>query len=126
MICLWEHDTIRGLSKGENQMNYSRIIGNNVTLELEAHSMELSELRKKMGYSTADSRKLVEGRLFLPPSELSRIAQVLGVTKDALITDRGSEQYSSLIHNFRDFKRESNQELVLDLIDMYADLAEML
>lgn len=107
-------------------MNYSRIIGNNVTLELKAHSMELSELRKKLDYSLADVKKLVEGRLFLPPSELIKVAEALGITKDELINDRGAEQYSSLIHNFRDFKNESNQELVLDLIDMYADLAEML
>ena len=107
-------------------MNNSRIIGNNVKLELIAHSMELSELGEKIGFSLSDVKKLVEGRLFIPPFQLTKIADALGITKNRLIEDRGMEEYSSLIHNFRDFKNESNQELVLDLIDMYADLAETL
>lgn len=107
-------------------MNNARIIANNIKLELEAQSMELSEFVNKIGFSLTDAKKLLEGRLFVPPFQLAKIADTLGITKSQLIEDRGMEQYSSLIHNFRDFKHESNQELVLDLIDMYADLAETL
>lgn len=107
-------------------MNNSRIIANNIKLELEAHSMELSDFSNKIGFSLIDAKKLIEGRLFIPPFQLVKIADVLGITKSQLINNRGMEEYSSLIHNFRDFKNESNRELVLDLIDMYADLAETL
>lgn len=107
-------------------MNNSRIIANNIKLELKAHSMELSDFSNKIGFSLTDAKKLVEGRLFIPPFQLVKIADALGITKSQLIDNRGMEEYSSLIHNFRDFKNESNQELVLDLIDMYADLAETL
>jgi hypothetical protein len=64
--------------------------------------------------------------LFIPPAQLKKIADIFGITKAQLIEDRGMAEYNSLIHNFRDFKNEENQELVLDLIDMYADLAEAL
>lgn len=107
-------------------MNNSRIIGNNVQLELNDNSMKLCEFGEKIGFSLMNVKKLIEGRLFIPPFQLAKIAEVLDVDKKCLIEDRGMEQYSSLIHNFRDFKNESNQELVLDLIDMYADLAETL
>ena len=107
-------------------MNNSRIIGNNIKLELVEQSMELPEFGKKIGFSLTDVRKLIEGRLFIPPFQLVKIADILGITKEQLMKDRGAEAYNSLIHNFRDFKNESNQELVLDLIDMYADLAEIL
>lgn len=107
-------------------MNSSRIIGNNVNLELKAQSLDLTEFGKRVGFSLADVRKLIEGRLFLPPLQLKKIADALGITRDQLIEDRGMSEYNSLIHNFREFKNESNQGLVLDLIDMYADLAEIL
>ena len=107
-------------------MNNSRIIGNNVKLELNSHSMNLAEFGEKIGFSLTDVKKLIEGRLFVPPFQLAKIADALKITKEQLIEDRGMEEYSSLIHNFRDFKNESNQELILDLIDMYADLAEVL
>lgn len=107
-------------------MNSSRIIGNNISLELKAHSMDLLEFGDKMEFSLADVHRLVEGRLFIPPTQLKKIADIFGITKEQLIEDRGMAEYNSLIHNFRDFKNEENQELVLDLIDMYADLAEAL
>ena len=107
-------------------MNSSRIIGNNVNLELKARSMELSEFGDKIGFSLADVHKLVEGRLFVPPIYLNKIAETLEITKEQLIEDRGMEEYNSLIHNVRGFKNAENQEIVLDLIDMYADLAEAL
>lgn len=107
-------------------MNNSRIIGNNVKLELIANSMDVSEFGKRIGYSSTDVRKLVEGRLFIPPFQLKKIADTLDITKEQLIEDRGMEEYNSLVHNFRDFNNESNQEFILDLIDMYADLAEVL
>lgn len=107
-------------------MNSSRVIGNNVNLELRANSMELLEFGNRIGFSLADVHRLVEGRLFIPPKQLEKIASVFGITKEQLIEDRGMVEYNSLIHNFRDFKNEENQELVLDLIDTYADLAEAL
>lgn len=109
-----------------SHMNSSRIIGNNINLELRASSMELSEFGDKLGFSLADVHKLIEGRLFVPPFQLNEIADVLGITREQLIQDRGMVEYNSLIHNFRGFKKEANQELVLDLIDMYADLSEAL
>ena len=85
-------------------MNNSRIIGNNVILELNAHSMDLIDFGEKIGFSSTDVRKLVEGRLFVPPFQLEKVAETLGITKNQLIEDRGMQEYSSLIHNFRDFK----------------------
>ena len=105
-------------------MNNSRVLANNISLELNKKSMDLEEFGEKIGFSFADVNKLVEGRLFIPPFLVTRIASILGISKEKLLENRGMAEYNSLIHNFRDFKNESNQELVLDLIDMYADLAE--
>ena len=107
-------------------MNNSRIIGNNINLELKKQSMEMQDFGNKLGFSLSDVHRLIEGRLFIPPTQLSKIADILGITKEQILANQGMQKYNSLVHNFRDFKNEENQELVLDLIDMYADLAEVL
>ena len=108
-------------------MNNSRIIGNNIALELKAaNRTDYSKFAEEIGFSLANVHKLLEGRLFLPPFQLRRIAEALKVPTDALLRNRGVEEYSSLVDNFRNFQNEKNQELVLDLIDMYADLEEAL
>ncbi|MCM1182459.1 MAG: helix-turn-helix domain-containing protein [Roseburia sp.] len=107
-------------------MNNARVIGNNIRLELKKKSMELSEFADKTGFSVADVHKLIEGRLFLPPAQLNEIADVLHITRERLLAYRGQEEYNLSVENFREFRNEENQELVLDLIDMYADLAETL
>ena len=111
---------------GGYHMNNTRIIGNNIRLELEKKSIKLSEFANKTGFSMADIHKLMEGRLFIPPLQLNEIANALHITKEQLIENRGREEYNLLVDNFREFKNEKNQELVLDLIDMYADLSEAL
>lgn len=107
-------------------MNHSRIIGNNISLELRKQSIEPSNFADSLGFSQLDVYKMIEGRMFISPVQLLKVANVLNITKEQLIEDKGMIEYNSLIHNFRDFKKEENQELVLDLIDMYADLAETL
>lgn len=107
-------------------MNNSRIIGNNINLELKKQSIERSDFANELGFSLVDVYRLIEGRLFVPPTHLLKISEILGITKEQLMENKGMIEYNSLVHNFRDFKIESNQELILDLIDMYADLAEAL
>lgn len=111
---------------GGRRMNCSRIIGNNILLELQSQSKGLMDLAAQIGYSEQDIHKLTEGRLFVPPVQLDKIADALGIGREDLTKSRGREAYSSMIHNFRSFKCMENQDLVLDLIDMYADLEEAL
>lgn len=107
-------------------MNILRTIGNNISLELRRNSFELEEFADGIGFSLTDIHKLIEGRLYVPPILLKEIAEKLGVTRERLVEYRGAEEYNTLLHNFRDFKSEENKDLVLDLIDMYADLEEAL
>lgn len=107
-------------------MNNSRIIGNNIAIELKSQSIGVASFADSIGYSLHEAHKLMEGRLFLPPMQLKKIADVLSISLERLLEHRGASEYNALIHNFRDFKNQENQELVLDLIDMYADLEEAL
>lgn len=112
--------------KEEIVMNNARVIGNNIALELKKKSIDISFLAERIGFSLSDIHKLLEGRLLLPPFQLKKLAQVLNTTKEELMRVKEQGEYNDLIYNFRNFKNVENQELVLDLIDMYADLEEAL
>ena len=44
-------------------MNNSRIIGNNINLELKKQSIGMSDFANKLGFSLSDVYRLIEGRL---------------------------------------------------------------
>lgn len=112
--------------KGEDAMNNSRVLGNNISIELTKNNITKAELADYLGMSETDVKKLLEGRMFLSPTQLEEIANYIGVSTKELLIEKNEKEYDMLIHNFRNFKKAANKELVLDLIDMYADLAEML
>lgn len=107
-------------------MNYSRIIGFNIQLELKVKSINPIEFGKNIGFSESDIHRLIEGRLFFSPLQLKKIAKVLDIPKNQLLEKRTPEEYNLLNPSFTDFSSEENLEFILDLIDTYADLVEML
>lgn len=107
-------------------MNYSRVIGFNIQLELKAKSINLVEFGKIIDFSESDIYRLIEGRLFLPPSQLKKIAKVLDISMDRLLVKRTLEEYNLLNPFFSEFEDDTNLEFILDIIDTYVDLAEIL
>ena len=107
-------------------MNYSRVIGFNIQLELKVKSINLVEFGKIIDFSESDIYRLIEGRLFLPPSQLKKIAKVLDISMDRLLVKRTPEEYNLLNPSLLNFTNDANLEFILDLMDTYADLAEIL
>ncbi len=105
-------------------MNNARMIGNNISTLLKKNNLTPPDLAEKIELSIQEIYRVLEGRIFLSPMILDRIANVFGVTRNELITM--ADGCDSSIHNFKVFSDEENQEKILDFIDMYADLAEML
>lgn len=105
-------------------MNSSRLLGNNISLLLREKSMNLLQFASIIGFQPREANKLIEGRLFVPPMVLGKIAESLDISIEELLRKREQEEYNTLIHNFKEFTNSDNQELVLNLIDMYADLEE--
>lgn len=107
-------------------MNYSRVMGNNVELELKRHNWNVEEFADKVGLSIVDAHKLLEGRLFLPFAMWSVVGDAVGLSTEQLMQQREKEDYCKLLQNFREFDNPDNQDKILDMIDMYADLEESL
>ena len=107
-------------------MNYSRIIGFNIRLELKVKSINPIEFGKNIGFSESDIHRLIEGRLFFSPLQLKKIAKVLDISMDRLLVKRTPEEYNLLNPSFSEFVDDANLEFILDIIDTYVDLAEIL
>lgn len=105
-------------------MNYSRIIGDNIAIELKNRGLDAGELLKPLGYSESMADKLLEGRLLLAPDELGDIADALQVDVEKLVSLRSPGEYVNLVHNMGENENLEVYNFVLDTFNMYADLKE--
>lgn len=107
-------------------MNEARVLGNNVRVLLGDNGIEQSTFANKLGYSEEEVQRLLEGRLYAAEEDMEDIAAFFGVSVSYLHTrlDAARYQNAGCIHCNNDFKNEGNQELILDIIDMYCDVKE--
>lgn len=105
-------------------MNVTRVIGNNVQLELMNQNLNPADVRSCLGYSEEEFNRLMEGRLFVSPKEIAAIAGQLEMTSEELMRERACVQYRELIHNMGQSNDAAVIEQVLDFFDMYADLKD--
>ena len=106
-------------------MKYSRVIGQNIQLVLEDSGITFSQLREKLGYSEKDLCRILEGVLLVDSMELDKFAKVLGVELGQLTEPRDEKQYRELIHCMGEYHDVSNKDKILDYIDLYIELAEV-
>ncbi len=100
-----------------------RRLGVNIfTLMQKAH-ISREDLAKQLGYTYRDVCRLTEGRLLLPPKELSKIAEKLDTTKEHLIHYESDSLVSELQY-MKEFENRDNLDRVLDLLDEYVELRE--
>lgn len=105
-------------------MNYSRMIGNNITIEAQRRGLSLEQVLAPLGYKGEYLSRLTEGRLLLPLEEIQRIANVLGTSVDTLTQPRDDQEYLASVHKMGSCDTLEDQDFILDLFDMYADLRE--
>lgn len=79
-------------------MDYSRMIGNNITIELNKHNLS-PEILGTLGYTQGKLGKLLEGRLFLALDDLQAIASTIGIQADCLTKLKAPEEYMALTEN---------------------------
>lgn len=106
-------------------MNVTRVIGNNLQLELNNQNLDAMEAGRILGYSEDEFNKLLEGRLFVSPKEIKAIAEYFSIPEENLTQEKEGIQYRELIHNMGSSNDAAAIEQVLDFFDMYADLKEV-
>ena len=104
--------------------NIGRRLGVNIrTCMLEA-KISLDNFAEHLGYSIKDVWNVIEGKVIIPPVELEKIARFLGTTKSELI-NRESDSLVPDLQYMKEFSNPDNLNRILDLMDEYVELREM-
>ena len=109
---------------GCNMANVGRKLGVNIrTCMLEAN-ISLDSFAKHLGYSIKDVWNVIEGKVIIPPVELEKIAGLLETTKSELI-NRESDTLVPDLQYMKEFSNPDNLDRILDLMDEYVELREV-
>ena len=104
--------------------NVRRKLGVNIrTCMLEA-DISLDNFARHLEYSVKDVWNIIEGKVIIPPVELEKIASFLGTTKSELI-NRESESLIPDLQYMKEFSDSDNLDRILDLMDEYVELREV-
>ena len=67
---------------------------------------------------------IIEGKVIIPPFELEKIAKVLGITKSELL-NREADGLVPDLQYMKEFNNPDNLDRILDLMDEYVELKEI-
>ena len=109
---------------GCNMANVGRKLAANIrTCMLEAN-ISPDSFAEHFGYTIKDVWNVIEGRVIIPPVELQKIASLFGITKSELI-NRESDSLAPDLQYMKEFSNPDNLDRILDLMDEYVELREV-
>ena len=104
--------------------NVGRRLGVNISTCMLEANISLDNFAEHLGYSIKDVWNVIEGKVIIPPVELEKIASFLGTTKSELI-NREPDSLVPDLQYMKEFGNPDNLNRVLDLMDEYVELREM-
>lgn len=104
--------------------NVARKLGVNINISMLEADISLDSFAGHLGYSKKDAWNVIEGKVVVPPVELRKIADFLGTTKDELF-NRESDSLVPELQYMKEFSDPDNLDRILDLMDEYVELKEM-
>ncbi len=100
-----------------------RMLGANIFTFMQESGISREEFAESLNYTYRDVCRIIEGKLVLPPIELARVAEVLGITKKELMCNESVGVVPELQY-MKQFDSPENLDLILDLLDEYVELRE--
>lgn len=104
-------------------MGTNRKIGYNISLLLDGNP--ISDLANGLNLTEYDVRRILDGRVFVNPDLISKIANFFNVEPSEVYRVRSNDEYKGMIHCMSEFSDTKNQEFILDMMDSYVDLMEI-
>jgi len=108
-------------------MNFAQV-GANIQKELENKSMTQQSLADALSISKQVMSKIINGAKAINVSELARIASILGITTDALLTMNVADSHGesmAFMGTIQDEKTREKVELIRSAIDEIQLLEEI-
>ncbi len=103
--------------------NTYRRIGGNIFALIQKVGLTPEQFAERLSYTIKDTWNVIEGKVMIPPMELNRIAELLGVTGNDLVTIE-PEQLVPNLEFMKEFSNPNNLDKVLDLMDEYVEVIE--
>jgi len=108
-------------------MTSLRKLGYQVSVFLKSNSFSNEKAADASGLSENQIQRLLEGRFFVSIEQLRKIAALkIGTNVSSFLSEPSESNYPEMIHCMSEFKKTSDCDDILDLIDAYADLEEAL
>lgn len=102
----------------------ARMLGNYVEHLANDKGLSMSELSEILGCTQDRTYSFIKGRAFASFSQLSSLANALGVSIDNLLAGDVDSYNATVVHCMNDFDDASKREGILDLIDNYIDIVD--
>ena len=105
--------------------NIGRKLGVNIFTLMQNSGMSREDLAVKLNYTYRDMCRILEGRVMLSPVEIEKIAGALGKTKKELL-DFEADKLVPELQYMKEFNNTGNLDKILDLLDDYVELKEVM
>lgn len=105
--------------------NGGRKLGVNIRMCMLEADISLDSFAKHLEYSIKDVWNVIEGKIIISPLELDKIASLLETTKRELV-NRESDSLASDWQYMEEFGNPDHLDKILDLMDEYVELREVI
>ena len=105
--------------------NVGRKLGVNIFTLMQNSGISREELAEKLNYTYRDMCRILEGKLMLLPVEIGKIAELFGKTKKELLSYE-ADKFVPELRYMRQFSNTDNLDKILDLLDDYVELKEVM
>ena len=112
------------MSRWGNNMKNIRNLGNRIKYVCDEKGVSHDKLSELLNCSVSDIRMSLFGRKFFSYQQIEKIADLLGISVDALLVESLQLQASYAMDCMNEFTHPENCEMILDLIYDYLDVYE--
>lgn len=124
-VCLQAEDKYIMVKGRLIMANAGRKLGANISACMLEADISPESLARYLEYSIRDMWNVIEGKVIVPPFELEKIAGFLGTSKEELIS-READNLVPNLQYMKEFTDADNLDRILDLMDEYVELREVI
>jgi len=105
-------------------VNIERKLGINIYTVMHNQNISPENFADHLGYSIKDVCNIIEGKIIVSPVEIERISKFMGTTKNCLMSNEPDSLAPDLQY-IKEFSNSDNLDKILDLMDEYVELREV-
>lgn len=106
-------------------MTQARMMGNYAQHLAEEKGISLSQLSKALECDEITIQRFFKGHILLPFAQISKLAETLSISIEQLLTGDKEQYEATVVHCQVPFNNPDNRETILDIIDDYVAISNI-